>query len=63
MSWRLKREVYMVLIGCAMLIMSVVVLILNQNASTELLGAIGAVGGIAVILNAIWPANGHDDPI
>jgi hypothetical protein len=61
MPWRLKREVYMVLIGCGMLIVSLVVLILNQNASTELLGAIGAVGGIAVILNAVWPTNGQTD--
>ena len=48
----------MVLLGCAMLAVSIVVLVLNQNASTELLGAIGAAGSLAVILNAIWPANG-----
>jgi hypothetical protein len=62
MPWRFKREVFMVLIGCAMLAVSIVVLILNQNASTELLGAIGAVGGVAVILNAVLPAGNGDKP-
>jgi hypothetical protein len=51
----------MVLIGTAMLAVSCVVLALDQNLSTELLGTIGAIGGLAVILNAILPANGRDD--
>jgi len=61
MPWRLKREVGLILMGAAMLAVSIVVLVLNQNASTELLGAIGAVGGVAVILNAVLPANGGGD--
>jgi hypothetical protein len=60
MAWRQRREIYMVLLGCAMLAVSIVVLVLNQNASTELLGAIGAAGSLAVILNAIWPTNGKN---
>jgi hypothetical protein len=61
MPWWARRELYMVLIGCAMLVVSAVVLALNQDTSTELLGAIGAVGGLAVILNAILPANGRGE--
>jgi len=41
--------------------LSIVVLILNQSASSEILAAIGLVGGIAIIINLL-PANGdHDD--
>jgi hypothetical protein len=58
--WYIRRELYMVLIGTAMLAISCVVLAIDQNLSTELLGAIGAVGALAVILNAILPTNGRN---
>jgi hypothetical protein len=50
----------MVLIGTAMLAIACVVLAIDANLSTELLGAIGAVGALAVILNAILPTNGRE---
>ena len=53
MPWRLKREVYLVLMGCAVLILSGIVLALNQNTSTDLLASIGILGGLAVIINAL----------
>ena len=53
MPWRLKREVYLVLMGCAVLILSGIVLALNQDASTDLLASIGILGGLAVIINAL----------
>jgi hypothetical protein len=59
MPWRLKREVYLVLMGCAVLILSGIVLALNQDASTDLLASIGILGGLAVIINALpFSSNG-----
>jgi len=61
MPWRLKREVYLVLMGCAVLILSGIVLALNQDASTDLLASIGILGGLAVIINALpFSADGED---
>jgi len=60
MPWRLKREVYLVLMGCAVLILSGIVLALNQDASTDLLASIGILGGLAVIINALpFSADGN----
>jgi hypothetical protein len=61
MPWRLKREVYLVLMGCAVLILSGIVLALNQDTSTDLLASIGILGGLAVIINSLpFSANGQD---
>jgi hypothetical protein len=61
MPWRLKREVYLVLMGCAVLILSGIVLALNQDVSTDLLASIGILGGLAVIINSLpFSANGRD---
>jgi hypothetical protein len=45
-----------------MMAVAVVVLILNQDTSNELLGAVAFVGGLAVVVNAILDltGNGHD---
>ena len=58
MPWRLRRTLYLVAFGCVMLAASVAVLVLNQDTSTEILGAVGVLGGLAVILNAIVTPNG-----
>ena len=60
MPWRLRRPVALILLGVVVMALSIVVLILNQSASSEILAAIGLVGGIAIIVNLL-PANGHDD--
>ena len=60
MPWRLRRQVALILLGVVVMALSIVVLILNQSASSEILAAIGLVGGIALIVNLL-PANGHDD--
>jgi len=60
MPWRLRRQVALILLGVVVMALSIVVLILNQSASSEILAAIGLVGGIAIIVNLL-PANGHDD--
>jgi hypothetical protein len=59
MPWRLKREVYLILMGCAVLILGGIVLALNQNASTDLLAAIAILGGLAIIINSLPLSNGR----
>jgi hypothetical protein len=58
MPWRLKREIALIVLGVVVMALSIVVLILNRDASTEILGAIGLVGGLAIILNLL-PTNGN----
>ena len=61
MPWRLRREIALIVLGVIVMALSIVVLILNQSASSEILAAIGLVGGIAIIINLL-PANGdHAD--
>jgi hypothetical protein len=59
MPWHLRRELSLIVAGVIVMALSIVVLILNQNASTEILAAIGLVGGIAIIVNTL-PANHHN---
>ena len=60
MPWRLRREIALILLGVVVMALSIVVLILNQSASSEILAAIGLVGGIAIIVNLL-PANGDSN--
>jgi hypothetical protein len=63
MPWRLRREIALIVLGVVVMALSIVVLILNQSASSEILAAIGLVGGVAIIVNLL-PANGdhhHDE--
>jgi hypothetical protein len=60
MPWRLRREVALIIAGVLVMALSIVVLILNQSASSEILAAIGLVGGIAIIVNLL-PANGDSN--
>ena len=59
MPWRLKQRVGMILFGVVSLVISIVVLIHNESLSTELLGAIGVVGGLAMILISL-PSNNNN---
>jgi hypothetical protein len=45
-----RARIYLVVIAAAMLAVSVIVLILNSNTSTELLGSVAFLGGIAVLI-------------
>jgi hypothetical protein len=60
MPWRLRRQVALIILGVVVMALSIVVLILNQSASSEILAAIGLVGGIAIIVNLL-PANGDSN--
>ena len=56
-----QQQLLLIILGVIVMALSIVVLILNQSASSEILAAIGLVGGIAIIINLL-PANGdHDD--
>jgi hypothetical protein len=61
MRWELRRQLLLIALGCLVLVASGIVLALNQDASTEILAAVGILGGAAIIVNAL-PANGanHD---
>jgi hypothetical protein len=55
----LRPRVYLIVWGAAMMAAAVVVLVLNQDTSTELLGAVAFVGGLAVVVNAILDLTGN----
>jgi hypothetical protein len=59
MPWSLRRQIALTVLGVVVMVLSIVVLILNQNASTEILAAIGLGGGIAIIVNTL-PTNGEN---
>jgi hypothetical protein len=42
-----------------MIAAAIVVLVLNQDTSTELLGGVAFVGGVAVVVNAILDLTGN----
>jgi hypothetical protein len=60
MPWRIKRLWIELCCGVVVLALAIVVWILNQDTSTDLLAAVGLVGGVAIIINAL-PANGNHD--
>jgi formate-dependent nitrite reductase membrane component NrfD len=61
MSWW-RREVYLILLGAAALALSIIVLVRDTNLSTELLGSIGVLGGLAIVVVSLPVHNGkHED--
>jgi membrane protein implicated in regulation of membrane protease activity len=54
-----RPRVYLIVWGAAMMAVAVVVLVLNQDTSTELLGSVAFVGGLAVVVNAILDLTGN----
>jgi hypothetical protein len=59
MPWRLKQEVILILLSCLILALTIIVFVLNQNTSSDLLAVIGLLGGLAIIINTL-PTNGHE---
>jgi hypothetical protein len=55
----MKPRVYLILISVAMLVAAIVVLILDRDLPTELLGSIAFLGALAVLLNAILDLAGN----
>lgn len=60
MPWRLRKKLMLYVLGAMALALAIVVMIQNQSLSTELLAAIGVLGGIAIIINDL-PDNGDDN--
>jgi hypothetical protein len=54
-----KPRVYLILISVAMLVAALVVLIINKDLPTELLGGIAFLGALAVLLNAVLDITGN----
>jgi hypothetical protein len=60
MPWRLRKEIYLILLGVVVLALAVIVLVLNRDLSSDLLAVLGLVGGLAIVITAL-PENGHGD--
>lgn len=56
-----KGRVYLLVIAVAMLVAAGVVLVLNRDLPTELLGSIAFLGGAAVLINLILDLTGNGD--
>jgi hypothetical protein len=59
MPWRLRKRVILIFLGAVALALAVIVLVLNRDASTELLASLGLIGGLAIVINSL-PDNGND---
>jgi hypothetical protein len=49
-----------ILLGVLVLALSVIVFILNRNVASDLLAAVGLLGGLAIIINALPIGNGKE---
>ena len=61
MAWRVKRQVALILLGVAALVIAVVVLVINRDTSTDLLAVLGLVGGAAIVVVSLPNGNGKTD--
>jgi hypothetical protein len=57
--WRLRREVYLILLGVVVLVLSIIILARHRSVDTDLLAVIGLAGGVAIVITSL-PANGND---
>jgi hypothetical protein len=61
MPWRLKREIWLLVLGCAVIVLSLIVAGLNTSkGNIEALAWAGFAGGLAIVVNTL-PANGRKD--
>jgi hypothetical protein len=58
MPWRVKREVALILLGVVALVIAIIVLVINQSVSTDLLASLGLIGGAAMVIVSL-PTNGE----
>jgi hypothetical protein len=61
MPWRVKREVALIVLGVAALVIAIVVLVINRDTSTDLLAVLGLVGGAAIVVVSLPNGNGTTD--
>jgi predicted neutral ceramidase superfamily lipid hydrolase len=55
-----RRQAYLIVLSVISLTLAVIVLALHRDVSTDLLAALGIVGGIAIAIVSL-PNNGDDD--
>ena len=55
-----KRTALLILLGVIVLTLSLMVLIRNRSLETDLLAAIGLVGGLAIVVVSLPSSNGRD---
>jgi hypothetical protein len=53
-----KREVWLLILAVVVLTLSLIVLIRNRDIDTDLLAALGLLGGVAMIVVALPSRNG-----
>jgi hypothetical protein len=53
-----RRQVYLILIGVAVLVIAVIVLIRNRDLNSDLLAVLGLLGGLAIVIVSLPPGNG-----
>jgi hypothetical protein len=58
MPWRVKREVALILLGVVALVIAIIVLVINQSVSTDLLASLGLIGGAAMVIVSLPNGNG-----
>ena len=56
-----RREVWLILLAVAVLVISLVVLIRNRDLDTDLLAVLGLLGGVAMIVVALPSRNGKKE--
>jgi peptidoglycan/LPS O-acetylase OafA/YrhL len=56
---RAKRLAYLIILGAACLALSIIVLVSDQSLSSELLGSIGILGGLAIVVVSLPETNGN----
>ena len=60
MPWRLAKTVILILLGVTVLVLAIVIFILNQNTSSDLLAVVGLIGGLAIIVNSLPSGGEHE---
>ena len=60
MPWRLAKTVILILLGVSVLVLAIVIFILNQNTSSDLLAVVGLIGGLAIIVNSLPSGGEHE---
>jgi peptidoglycan/LPS O-acetylase OafA/YrhL len=57
-----RRLAYLILLAVALLVLAIIVLVTSRSVDTDLLAAIGILGGLAIVVVALPVTNGDDKP-
>jgi len=56
-----RREVWLIILAVIVLTLSLIVLIRNRDLDTDLLAALGVLGGVAMVVVALPGRNGKEE--